>query len=92
MVVEQKGIDVVVALFDSENKKLAEVDSPNGDQGAEPLFLIIEKAGNYRLEIRSLEKSAPLGRYEAKIAELRAAKEKDKNQIIAKKPLRKANL
>ena len=67
VVVEQKGIDVVVTLFDSKNKKLAEVDSPNGTQGAEPLSMIIETTGNYRLEVRSPEKTAAAGRYEVKI-------------------------
>ncbi len=58
VVVEQKGVDVVVTLFDSGNKKLAEVDSPNGTQGAEPLSIIIETTGNYRLEVRSLKKNS----------------------------------
>ena len=83
--VEQKGIDVVVALFDPNNKQLAEVDSPNGTEGPEPLILIVESTGNHRLEIRSLEKDAPAGRYEAKITEMRAAEENDKNRIAAPK-------
>lgn len=85
VVVEQKGVDVVVALFDANNNKLTEVDSPNGTQGSEPIVLITEIAGNYRLEVRSLEKSAPAGRYEAKIVELRMAMEKDKSRIAALK-------
>jgi tetratricopeptide (TPR) repeat protein len=83
VVVEQKGIDVVVILFDSDNKKIAEVDSPNGTQGAEPLSVIIKKEGNYRLDIRSLEKTAIAGRYEVKIKELRSAIEKDKKLLAA---------
>jgi len=79
--VEQKGIDVVVALFDANGKKVIEVDSPNGTQGEEPIALIIETAGNYRLEVRSLEKTAAAGRYEVKINELRTATENDKNFI-----------
>ncbi len=82
--VEQKGIDVVVSLFDADGKKIIEVDSPNGTQGAEPIAAIIETAGNYRLQVRSLEKSAA-GKYEAKIIELRTATEKDKNQFAAEK-------
>ncbi len=83
VIVEQKGIDVIVALFDANDKKVAEVDSPNGTQGEEPLAVIVETAGNYRLEIRSLEKTVPAGRYEVKIKELRAATEKDKKRIVA---------
>src|SRR5690349_4109480 len=33
IVVEQRGIDVIVRLFTPEDKKLVEVDSPNGTQG-----------------------------------------------------------
>jgi CHAT domain-containing protein/tetratricopeptide (TPR) repeat protein len=90
VVVEQKGVDVVVALFDSNNRKIAEVDSPNGTQGEEPLSVIIEQTGNYRLEVRSLEKTTPAGRYEAKIKELRAATDKDKTNIAANKAFNEA--
>jgi CHAT domain-containing protein/tetratricopeptide (TPR) repeat protein len=85
VIVEQKGIDVVVALFDSDNKKITEADSPNGMQGAEIISSIIETDGVYRLEVRAAEKTAPVGRYEAKISELRTATEKDKNVIAAQK-------
>jgi CHAT domain-containing protein len=85
IVVEQKGIDVVVLVFDPEGKKLAEVDSPNGTSGPEPVSFLTEIAGNYRLEIRSLEKDAPAGKYEAKIVVLRAAIPQDKARIAAEK-------
>src|ERR1041384_8721041 len=63
IVVEQLGIDVVVTLYDPNGKKVAEVDSPNGTQGPEPLMIIAEASGVYQLEIRSLEQAAPAGRY-----------------------------
>jgi CHAT domain-containing protein/Tfp pilus assembly protein PilF len=85
VVVEQKGIDVVVTLFDVNGKKVREVDSPNGTEGREPMSVIIEATGNYRIEIRSLEKTAAKGRYEAKIAELRTVTEIDKNRVAADK-------
>jgi hypothetical protein len=71
--VEQRGIDVVVTLLRPDGKKLAEVDSPNGIQGREPLFIIAETTGNYRLEVRSPAKNAAAGRYEIGVAELRLA-------------------
>lgn len=85
VVVDQRGIDVAVTLFAPDGKKLSEVDSPNGTQGPEPLFLIAETAGSYRLEVRSLEKDAAAGRYEVKIEELRAATEQDKRHVAAKR-------
>jgi hypothetical protein len=35
VVVDQRGIDVVVALFAPDGKKISEVDSPNGTAGPE---------------------------------------------------------
>src|ERR1044071_6665749 len=36
VIVEQKGIDVVVRLFGPGGQKIADMDSPNGSQGPEP--------------------------------------------------------
>ena len=85
VVVEQRGIDVVVALFAPDGKKVAEVDSPNGTQGPEPILFVAETAGNYRLEIRSSDPKATAERYEAKIIELRVATPQDKKLIFARK-------
>ena len=90
VVVEQKGIDVVVRLFGPDSQKLTEVDSPNGTQGPEPLSIIAEVAGNYRLEVASLEEKAETGRYEVNVKELRAATTKDRDRIAAEKVLAEA--
>jgi len=58
VVIDQRGIDVVVTLFAPDGKQIAEVDSPNGTQGVEPVFAIATITGIHRLEVRSLEKSA----------------------------------
>jgi CHAT domain-containing protein/Tfp pilus assembly protein PilF len=83
VVVDQRGIDVVVTLFGADGKKVIEVDSPNGTQGPEPISVIVETTGNYRLEILSLEKMATAGKYEVRIEEFRVATEKDKTRITA---------
>jgi len=85
LLVEQRGIDVVVSLFDADGKKLTEIDSPNGTQGPEPLAILVEQTGTYRLEVRSLEKDAPAGRYEVKIVAQRLATPQDKQQIAAER-------
>ncbi|MBX7221005.1 MAG: tetratricopeptide repeat protein [Blastocatellia bacterium] len=81
VVVEQKGIDVVVRLFGLDGKQLLEVDSPNGTQGLEPVFWVAEAAGNYRLEVGSLEKEAQPGKYEALVKDVRASTEQDRTRI-----------
>ncbi len=85
VVVEQRGIDVAVALFEPDSKKLIEVDSPNGDQGPEPVKWVVEMPGLHRLEVRSLENDARPGRYEVKLVELRAATGRDRDLAEADK-------
>jgi tetratricopeptide (TPR) repeat protein len=85
LVVNQRGIDVVVTLFAPDGQRLVEVDSPNGAQGPERLSMVVETTGSYRLEVRSLRKEATPGRYEAAIAELRVASAKDRNRIAAER-------
>src|SRR5262245_3700325 len=85
VVVDQRGVDVAVTLLGPDGIKLIEVDSPNGTEGPEPVSWIVETAGRYRLEVRSLEKDAKPGRYEAKIVELRAATDRDRDLAEADK-------
>lgn len=81
---EQKGIDVVVKLLDKDNKKLAEIDSPNGTQGFEILSFIVSDAGSYTVEVGSLEANAAKGQYTIFLKTPRAATEKDVKTLQAK--------
>jgi CHAT domain-containing protein/Tfp pilus assembly protein PilF len=92
VVVDQRGIDVVVKLFGPDGKQLAEVDSPNGTQGPEPVSVVVEASGSYRLEISSLEKVARVGLYDLRIIELRAATPQDRSRVAAHKALWEAGL
>lgn len=83
LVVDQRGIDVVVILFGPDGKKLVEVDSPNGTQGVESVIVVVEETGSYRLEVRAPDKNSAVGRYEARIEEIRAATEQDRTRIPA---------
>ncbi|MBS1791413.1 MAG: CHAT domain-containing protein [Acidobacteria bacterium] len=83
IVVDQRGIDVVVALFAPNGVKLVETDGTNGAFGPEQVVLVPENAGTYRLEVRSLEKNAPAGRYEVKLEALRLAIPQDQYRIRA---------
>jgi len=85
VVVEQKGVDVVVTLFGPNGKALIDVDSPNGTQGPEPVSFITEVGGTYRLQVKSLEKDAPVGLYEVDLKELRIATNKDRELSEARR-------
>lgn len=84
VVVEQRGIDVVLTLFAPDGSKLAAVDSPYGGAGLEVLMYVTGTSGKYRLEVRAQEfnPSAPR-RYRMKLEELRAAAPTDKTRIAA---------
>jgi hypothetical protein len=90
LVVDQRGIDVVVRAFSPDGALLGEFDSPNGTEGPENVSLISTTAGSYRIEVAPLgqQEDPQPGRYEIKILELRAATEQElqagKNQVALK--------
>ena len=81
--VEQLGIDVIIALFAPDGKKLIEVDSPIGATGTERLMFIAPVSGTYILQISTSEKTAKPAAYEAKISELRPSTQTDAQRIRA---------
>lgn len=68
----QSGIDVVVRVSSPDGKRLAEIDSPNGDQGPEPIFVTAESTGEHRIEVFPVDEKAKPGRYEIKVEQVRA--------------------
>jgi len=86
VVVEQKGIDVVLELLGTDGKPLLEVDNNlSGTRGPEVVSLLAEVNGAYVFNVRSLEKDASAGRYELRIEELRAATETDRTRVAAER-------
>ena len=75
VVVDQRGIDVVVRVFSPEGKNLGEFDSPNGDDGPENVSFVAASDGIYGIAVTPLDQfeSTSPGRYEIKILELRRA-------------------
>src|SRR5712671_7046110 len=78
LVVDQRGIDVVVRAFSPAGSQLREFDSPNGTSGPEDVTLIAATSGVYRIEVAPLSGyENPSGRYEIKILEIRKATEQE---------------
>lgn len=76
VVVEQKGIDVIVRLFGPDGQKLTEVDNFSMP-GVESIFTVAGASGAYRIEVQSSIKDTKVGNYEIKTEELREATSKD---------------
>ena len=79
LVIEQRGIDVVVSLDDPNGKLIANGDSLSYFKvaAAVPVIFTTNADGNYRLKIRSLKREVSSGSYEIKIEELRVATRQD---------------
>lgn len=89
-IVDQRGIDVVVRALAPDGKQIVEVDGPNGANGPEPVTLISETAGSYRLEVRAFNKEGSPGRYEVKIEAPGAATPQDHLRLAAESGLAQA--
>jgi CHAT domain-containing protein/Tfp pilus assembly protein PilF len=86
VVVEQKGIDVVLALLGADRKPLLEVDNNlSGTRGLEVISLVAEVSTVYLFNVRSLEKRASAGSYEVRIEDLRTATETDRTRVAAER-------
>jgi CHAT domain-containing protein len=88
LIVDQKGIDVTVTLFRPDGSELLKVDSPNSNQGPEPLLLVAETTGDFRLQVGSPNK-ASTGRYEIRVTHLRAAIQPDIELVAADRQFQK---
>jgi CHAT domain-containing protein len=87
--VDQRGIDVVVALYGPDNTMLMEVDNPVGAWGNEPLFFEARQSGTYKIEVRPRKTSPPPGRYRFTY-EARQATLEDKRRLPAHRAVAEA--
>jgi CHAT domain-containing protein/Tfp pilus assembly protein PilF len=80
---EQKSVNVVVRLFDSNQKQLVEVNSSHTTWFEELLF-ITEKEGEYEIQISALQEKAATGKYTLQWSKQNAT-EKNRTRLNAKK-------
>ena len=81
LVVNQRGLDVVVRVASPAGKSLGEFDSPNGDNGPENVSFVAVAPGAYRVSVALLNDNTnnPDGRFEIRIVEIRQASEQELN-------------
>ncbi|HWP44775.1 MAG TPA: tetratricopeptide repeat protein, partial [Blastocatellia bacterium] len=78
LIVEQRGIDVIVRLKGSQGNTVVGVDDEYRDRGEERLDIVAEAAGSYRLSVEPSSLNAPAGWYAVRLAEVRPATENDR--------------
>lgn len=91
VVVEQQGIDVAVALVGPGQKRLVEIDSPNGNYGPEPVSAVAEESGEYRIEVRSPDTKAATGLFEIRVEALREPTPDDRSRVSAERAFTEAS-
>lgn len=62
--VMQRGIDIVVSVYDEKNHKLNEYDSPNGKFGPEYFTIHANHKGKYKIEISAPGQQVISGKYD----------------------------
>lgn len=73
VVVLQRGVDLIVRVFDTNEKLKFVHDAEMRPQGAETLQLSASTATDYRIVVEPKQKYAPASRYEIRVAEVRPA-------------------
>ncbi|HSE33811.1 MAG TPA: CHAT domain-containing protein [Pyrinomonadaceae bacterium] len=89
--IEQKGIDLAVALFKPDGSQIVVTDSPNDRWGSEPVLLVADSAGDYRLEIRCPNPKAEAASYKIQIVAIREATQTDKGHVTGERLFEEAN-
>jgi CHAT domain-containing protein/tetratricopeptide (TPR) repeat protein len=89
-IVEQDGIDLLVSLFDPQEKVVLEMDSPDDWAWEEELAWVAEQPGTYRLAVRPLDPKAAPGLYRIQVDGPRPARPEDRTRVEAVREMRAA--
>ena len=83
IVVEQLGIDVVIAVTSPSGQALVLADSPNGSSGPEPGSLICPETGTYRVDVSSFSNARSVGEYSILVGKQHVATLREKKAVLA---------
>jgi tetratricopeptide (TPR) repeat protein len=90
VLVEQKGIDVALALTSPDGKQLIESDLTGLIGWREPLSFEAKQAGDYRLVVRGNGEATTTGAYQARQELKAAANAQDRKRLVAEQLLNEA--
>ena len=71
VILEQKGVDVLIRVFEPDGKAGNWFDGQIITTGIEKVAVLAENTGLYRLDVEVKLKSSPIGRYEIHLAAIR---------------------
>jgi CHAT domain-containing protein len=81
--VEQQGSNLLVSLYDRDEKELIKVDSPAGPHGPIRFSVIAPYSGTYRLDVKSTDDWALLSDVRVSLAPLRNPVSSDHSEVDA---------
>src|SRR6185369_10427373 len=81
----QQQIDISIGLFGPDGKKIAETDSPNDKWGPEPVLLVANESGEFRVDIFSPNPRAAAGKYDIREVKVRPATPQDINAVAVQR-------
>ena len=81
VIVEQRSDDLIMTLYAPDERRLGAYDCRWS--GAEPVSVIADAVGVYRLTVRTLQKAATRGAYQVRIEELRESLPQDNLRLVA---------
>lgn len=84
LVVEQKGIDLVVRLLDKNKQLITERDSPNATVGPEAISVVASSTEDYYLEVCA-NKTQAAGSYKLTVEGPRQSSNNDQNRVDAER-------
>ncbi|MBI1763747.1 MAG: CHAT domain-containing protein [Acidobacteria bacterium] len=79
--IERHGVTALVVVSGPDEQQWVELPSDPDPFGAEQIALIAATGGRHQIEIRATGKSAPPGRYQLLVSDLRAATEADRHLV-----------
>ena len=79
--IAQRQMDLAAALYGPDGRQVGQFDSLW--YGAEPVCYIAEAAGDYRLELQTVNQTAARGAYQLKLEKKRAATPRDRARVAA---------
>ena len=85
LLVNERGVDVLLKVFAPDDRLLAEVNDQNNMQEVELLALIAESSGFYRLEVHPTNNAASGGRYEISMEVLEPSTPEGRKRIAAER-------
>lgn len=85
VLVEQISLDVVVTLQTADGQLVAETNSKAGNFEAKQLFLVLERAGTYLVQVTAVAKEPPEGKFTITLAEVHPATAQDLQRVALEK-------